>query len=65
MDIEVKRQPERTELRVEILAPEGNCPPLQRLLAFLAAEIVSVTLSAIFLRRTMKAANALVAENEQ
>ena len=34
-------------------------------LAFLAAEIVSVTLSAIFLRRTMKAANALVAENEQ
>ena len=38
MDIEVKRQPERTELRVEILAPEGDCPPLQRLLAFLAAE---------------------------
>ena len=34
-------------------------------LAFLAAEIVSVTLSAIFLRRTMKAANALEAENEQ
>ena len=34
-------------------------------LAFLAAEIVSVTLSAIFLRRTMKAANALAAENEQ
>ena len=33
--------------------------------AFLAAEIVSVTLSAIFLRRTMKAANALEAENEQ
>lgn len=33
MDIEVKRQPERTELRVEILAPEGDCPPLQRLLA--------------------------------
>ena len=29
--------------------------------AFLAAEIVSVTLSAIFLRRTMKAANALEA----
>ena len=38
MDIEVKRQPERTELRVEILAPEGDCPQLQRLLAFLAAE---------------------------
>ena len=34
-------------------------------LAFLAAEIVSVTLSAIFLRRTMKAANALEAEKEQ
>ena len=34
-------------------------------LAFLAAEIVSVTLRAIFLRRTMKAANALEAENEQ
>ena len=38
MDVEVKRQPERTELRVEILAPEGDCPPLQRLLAFLSAE---------------------------
>ena len=38
MDIEVKRQPERTELRVEILAPEGDCPQLQCLLAFLAAE---------------------------
>ena len=38
MDVEVKRQPERTELRVEILAPEGDCPQLQRLLAFLSAE---------------------------
>ena len=37
MDIEVKRQPERTELRVEILAPEGDCPQLQRHLADLAA----------------------------
>ena len=31
MDVEVKRQPERTELRVD-------CPQLQRLLAFLSAE---------------------------
>ena len=38
MDVEVKRQPERTELRAEILAPEGDCPQLQRLLAFLSAE---------------------------
>ena len=38
MDVEMKRQPERTELRVEILAPEGDCPQLQRLLAFLSAE---------------------------
>ena len=38
MDIEVKRQPGRTELRLEILAPEGDCPRLRRLLALLSAE---------------------------
>ena len=38
MDIEVTHQPGRTELRVEILAPEGDCPQLRRLLALLSTE---------------------------
>ena len=38
MEIEVKRQAGRETLRLEIFAPEGDCPQLQRILALLAAE---------------------------
>lgn len=38
MEIEVKRETGRTTLHLDILAPEGDCPELTRLLSLLTAE---------------------------